>query len=128
MVEYSTDISWVRVSALTGFFVGWPNPPSPERHLAALVGSYRVVLAHREMRVVGFANAISDGVSTAFVPWLEVLPSYQGRGVGRELVTRLLAQLHGLYSIDLTCDSPLVPFYRSLGFSELAGMGIRNLL
>jgi GNAT superfamily N-acetyltransferase len=126
VVDYGTEVSWVRVPMLTGFFVGWPNPPSPARHLAALVGSYRVALARHEERVVGFANAISDGVATAFVPWLEVLPSYQGRGIGRELVSRLIAQLDGLYSIDLTCDPPLVPFYRSLGFRELAGMGIRR--
>ncbi|MGH8891080.1 MAG: GNAT family N-acetyltransferase [Acidothermaceae bacterium] len=126
VVEYSTDMSWVRAPMLTGFFVGWPSPPSPERHLAALAGSYRVVLARHEQRVVGFVNAISDGVATAFVPWLEVLPDYQRGGIGRELVNRLLAQLDGLYSIDLTCDLPLVGFYRSLGFQELAGMGLRR--
>jgi GNAT superfamily N-acetyltransferase len=126
VVEFSTDLTRVRTDMLAGFFVGWPNPPSPEQHLAALAGSYRLVLAHHDDRVVGFVNAISDGVATAFIPWLEVLPAHQGRGVGRQLVRRLLAQLDGLYSIDLTCDPPLVPFYRSLGFRELAGMGLRR--
>jgi GNAT superfamily N-acetyltransferase len=126
MADYSTDLSAVRPAMLTGFFVGWPNPPSPEQHLAALAGSYRVVLARADDRIVGFVNAISDGVATAFVPWLEVLPDYQGQGIGRELMTRLVAELDGLYSVDLTCDPPLVPFYRALGFQELAGMGLRR--
>jgi ribosomal protein S18 acetylase RimI-like enzyme len=50
-----------------------------------------------EPTVVGFINAISDGLATAFLPWLEVLPDYQGRGIGRELTKRMLAELADLY-------------------------------
>jgi hypothetical protein len=69
--------------------------------------------------VVGFINAISDGLATAFLPWLEVLPDYQGRGIGRELTKRMLAELADLYSIDLTCDPELAPYY-------LPGNGLRR--
>ena len=31
-------------------------------------------------RVVGFVTAISDGVLSAYIPLLEVLPEYQGAG------------------------------------------------
>ncbi|MGH3427694.1 MAG: GNAT family N-acetyltransferase, partial [Terriglobales bacterium] len=37
-------------------------------------------------RVVGFVNAISDGIATAFIPWLEVVPHRQGRGIGAALM------------------------------------------
>ncbi len=80
MISYSTDVDDVREDQLTGFFVGWPSPPSPAQHLAVLAGSSRAVVAREDDgRVVGFVTLISDGVLTAFIPWLEVLPDHQVR-------------------------------------------------
>jgi ribosomal protein S18 acetylase RimI-like enzyme len=126
-VEYTDRLEGIEPSRLEGFFAAWPNPPSPERHLELLRGSAAVVLARDGEQVVGFVNAISDGVLSAYIPLLEVLPDYQGRGIGSELVRRLVATLQSLYMIDLCCDAELEPFYRRLGFRTLdRGMGIRN--
>ena len=127
-IGYTTDLSDLRPEQLTGFFEGWPRPPAPERHLATLRGSYRTVIALDEEAgtVVGFVNAISDGVLSAFVPLLEVLPSYRGRGIGTELVRRLLEELEGLYSIDVVCDEELRPFYERFGMEPLLAMAVRN--
>ena len=112
---------------LAGFVVGWPSPPSPERHLEILRGSADVVLARDGERVVGFVTAVSDGVLSALVPLLDVLPDYQGHGIGTESMRRLLAGLEGLYIVDLCCDAALEPFYARLGLRTLdRGMGIRN--
>jgi ribosomal protein S18 acetylase RimI-like enzyme len=126
-VEYTELLDGLEPHHLDGFFVGWPNPPSSERRLELLRGSAAVVLARDGERVVGFVNAISDGVLSAYIPLLEVLPAYQGRGIGSELVRRIVARLERLYMIDLCCDAELEPFYRRLGFRTLdRGMGIRN--
>jgi ribosomal protein S18 acetylase RimI-like enzyme len=107
--------------------VGWPQRPSPERHLALLRGSSHVVLAREGRRVVGFVTAISDGVLSAYIPFLEVLPDFQGRGIGKELTSRLLADLGRLYMIDVSCDEELVPFYEQFGLMRLdAALGVRN--
>ena len=113
---------------LRGFFVGWPDPPSPEAHLRILRGSDAVELAIDEASgaVVGFVTAISDGVSCAYIPHLEVLPAYQGRGIGTALLERLLARLRHLYMIDLTCDPDVRPFYARLGLRPSTGMLARN--
>jgi ribosomal protein S18 acetylase RimI-like enzyme len=127
VIEYVTGADGVEPEHLRGFFVGWPKPPSPERHLEILRGSSHVVLARDTERVVGFVTAISDGVLSAFIPLLEVLPAYQGRGIGAELVRRLLAQLGGLYMVDLCRDEDVVGFYERLGLERWdAGMGLRN--
>lgn len=127
MIEYTTDLVGVEPEQLEGFFVDWPKPPSAERHLEILRGSSHVVLAKDGARVVGFVTAISDGVLSAYIPLLEVLPDYQGRGIGTELVRLLLARLGDLYMIDLSCDEDVVPFYERLGLQRWdAGMGIRN--
>ncbi|MCP2013916.1 ribosomal protein S18 acetylase RimI-like enzyme [Deinococcus sp. HSC-46F16] len=112
---------------LQGFFVGWPNPPTAETFHRLLAGSYRISLALDEHgRVVGFAQAISDGVLTAFIPLLEVLPEHQDRGLGTALMRHLLEQLGHLYAVDLSCDDDVVPFYGRLGMGRGNAMYRRN--
>ena len=129
MIVYTDSLDGITPERLPGFFVGWPNPPSPATHRRILAGSDHRVLAldGADGPVVGFVTAISDGVLSAYVPLLEVVPDYQGRGIGKELTRRLLAQLDGLYMVDLSCDAELVPFYEALGMTRLdAAMGLRN--
>jgi ribosomal protein S18 acetylase RimI-like enzyme len=66
-------------------------------------------------QVVGFATAIGDGVLVAFIPLVEVLPAYRHRGIGTELIRRLLGRFEGRYSIDLVCDPEMIGFYERLG-------------
>ena len=127
-VVYTTDVAGVDLADLGGFFVGWPVRPSPERHLEILRGSDYAVLARSSTdgRVVGFVTAISDGVLSAFIPLLEVLPEWQGHGIGSELVRRILAELEDFYMVDLVCDPELEGFYRRFELTLLAGMGRRR--
>ena len=96
-----------------GFFTGWPNPPSAAMHLEILRNSYCAYMAVDTAtgKVVGFINAISDGVLSSYIPLLEVLPKYQGHGIGSKLVQHILGNLEGLYMIDIICDEEITPFY-----------------
>lgn len=127
-VRYEEDAARVTPAALQGFFVGWPNPPSAHAHWRILQQSAHVVLAIDEERqaVVGFITAISDGVLCAYIPLLEVLPEYQGHGIGRELVRRMLERLRHLYMVDLLCDPDLQVFYARAGMQPATGMLLRN--
>jgi ribosomal protein S18 acetylase RimI-like enzyme len=128
MIEYRDTLDDITATRLQGFFVGWPNPPSPETHLRLLRGSDHIVLALDSDTgdVVGFITAISDGVLSAYIPLLEVLPAYQHHGIGGELVRRMLAALNRLYMIDLLCDSELQPWYATFGLHPATGMLRRN--
>lgn len=128
MIRYTTSLESIMPKMLSGFFVGWPKPPSPETHLRIFQNSQFVVLAidaHAD-RVVGFINAISDGILSAYIPLLEVLPEYQSRGIGTELVKRMLDLCAGLYMVDVTCDAGLQPFYVRCGLTPSTGMMVRN--
>lgn len=124
-VRYATSLDDIGAEDLTGgFWVGWPTPPTPAMHLAMLRGSEAIVLAidTETGQVVGFVNAVGDGVLAAYVPCLEVLPAWQGRGIGSELVRRLLAALEPRYMVDLVCDDDVVPFYERLGLVRYRAM------
>ena len=127
-IIYCDDLEGISPSMLEGFFVGWPNPPKPETHLKLLQGSDAVVLAKDEEtgRVVGFITAVTDHVLTAFLPLLEVLPEYQGQGIGGELVDRMADKLQHLYAVDLICDEGLVGYYEKRGFRPGRSMMLRN--
>ncbi|NPV65512.1 MAG: GNAT family N-acetyltransferase [Anaerolineae bacterium] len=127
-IRYTDSLSGITPVQLRGFFVGWPNPPSPETHLRILQGSAFIWLAVDDTsgRVVGFVNAISDGLHAAFIPNLEVLPEYQGRGIGTGLMQRMIATCRHLYALDLVCDAALQPFYERLGMRAVTGIALRH--
>ena len=127
-IHYQQDLAGIGPELLQGFFVGWPQPPSGETLLAVLTGASHRWLARAgsDGPVIGFISAISDGVLSAYIPLLEVLPQWQGHGIGRALVRRMLASLEHLYMVDLCCDPELRPFYEREGFHPAAGMLWRN--
>ena len=102
---------------LGGFFVGWQKRPSDQQFFRLLKSSYKIWLAIDipENKLVGFITAISDGVLAAYIPLLEVLPPYQGQGIGSELTSRMLDSLKDLYMVDICCDDDIVPFYKKFG-------------
>ncbi len=123
-INYRASTEGLKPDQLQGFFVGWPNPPTPETHLRLLQNSAEVVLAldQETDQVVGFVSAITDGVLTAYIPLLEVLPAYQRRGIGHELMRRMLARLDKFYMVDLLCNEVLQPFYEAAGMMPAMGM------
>ena len=128
MVSYSESVVDLSEHHLRGgFFEGWAAPPDPDQHLQVLRNSTHVVIARDDTRaVIGFVNALSDGVLSAYVPLLEVLPAHRGKGVGTDLVRRLLDRLDGLYMVDVMCDADVRPFYERLGFVAASGAIMRN--
>ncbi|HSG86138.1 MAG TPA: GNAT family N-acetyltransferase [Candidatus Limnocylindrales bacterium] len=128
-IRYLDDPGSVEPDDLVGFWEGWPAPPSAERHRDALLGAEVAILAVDDAaagRVVGFVTVVGDSALAAFIPFLEVLPEYRGRGIGRELIRRALAAIQPRYSVDLVCDEDLVDFYEAAGFARLTAMGIRD--
>jgi ribosomal protein S18 acetylase RimI-like enzyme len=93
--------------------------------LSILSSSYRTVLAFDGGHLIGLITAISDGVASAHITFLEVLASYRRRGIGSELVTRMLSELADLYAVDVMCDADLVSFYERFGLTPLVGMARR---
>ncbi|MFJ8089838.1 GNAT family N-acetyltransferase [Lysinibacillus sp. NPDC095746] len=125
---YQNSLDGISSEMLTGFFVDWPNPPNPQTHLKLLTNSSKIVVAldNHTNQVVGFITAISDGVLSAYIPFLEVLPEYKNKGIGKELVKQMLKELEDIYMIDLCCDDDLVPYYEKLGMLKSNGMLVRN--
>jgi GNAT superfamily N-acetyltransferase len=124
-IVITTSLDGITAQQLAGgFFEHWPSHPDEATHLQMLEGSMAVSLAIDEESgdVVGFATAVGDGVLTAHVPLLEVLPSHRGHGIGSKLVDALVDAVSPCYMIDVACDDDVVPFYERFGFTRTNAM------
>jgi len=128
MIKYQNNLDGITPEKMTGFFVGWPKPPTNNQLFKILENSYAFVLAidSEKNKVVGFVNALSDKVIYSYIPLLEVLPEYQKKGIGKELIKKIEISLQNMYAIDLVCDDEVSSFYSKLDFFKLNGMVKRN--
>ena len=98
--------------------VDWSSGHYPDKLVQALRGSDTVVSAWDGDLLVGLANAIDDGVMTAYVHWVLVRPEYQGAGVGRELM-RLINERYADYlRIVLIAYESGIDFYTHCGYAR----------
>jgi|SRR5438067_531203 len=87
-------------------------------------GSSRVVGLYRGDQQVGFARAVSDGVTIAYLADVYVLAAHRGRGLGLELVREIVdggerapgAQASGVRWLLHTADAQRL--YAKLGFTD----------
>ncbi len=76
--------------------------------------------------VVGFINALTDGHQAGFIPCLEVLPEFQGQGIGTQLLRQIFHRMEHLEAIDLVCDPPLKTFYEKFDMRAGTCMMLRR--
>ena len=83
---------------------GWSAAEKPDQLHQALVASHSLISAWDDARLVGLGNAISDGHLVVYYPHLIVHPEYQGRGVGSEIMRRLMRRYNGFHQQMLVAD------------------------
>ena len=70
---------------------GWEKRVADkERFQTMMENADRTIVAFDGERVVGFARALCDGVSNGYIGTVAVAEDFRGRGIGRELVERLI--------------------------------------
>ena len=98
----------------------WSAAEKPELLMKALLNSHSLVTAWDGATLVGLGNAISDGYLVVYYPHLLVLPSCQGKGIGRLIMDKMQEIYRGFHMQMLTADGKAIDFYKKNGF-ERAG-------
>jgi ribosomal protein S18 acetylase RimI-like enzyme len=100
--------------------------PKDDGYLTQQVNGARwIVHAYDGPRLIGFCRAISDGVSNAYISSVMVAPEYRRRGIGREMLTRLIAG-NDTMKFVLHTRTEAAAFYRAVGFEPATDMMIRD--
>ena len=124
-ITYSTScsgIEWQRVRQILGT-VGMGHH-SAARHQKAFEASHTTIFARCGDQLIGFGRALSDGQYQAAIYDCAVLPEYQGRGIGSEIIRRLMTQLDHC-NIILYATPGREGFYRQHGFARMkTGMAL----
>jgi len=86
---------------------------------AAIAGSWYAVSAYDGGKLVGCGRTISDGLHHALVVDIIVDPDYQGRGIGGEILKRIVAECrsHNIRDIQLFAAKGKAGFYEKHGFA-----------
>ena len=95
----------------------------PDKLRRAAENSFIVCSAFDGDTLVGFGRAISDGEYQSAIYDMVVAPEYQGRGLGKAILTALMEKLP-LGPMLLYAAPGREEFYRKMGFARLlTGMG-----
>jgi len=91
---------------------------SAERHQLAFVNSHSVVFVWDENQLIGFGRAISDGILQAALYDVAVRPSYQGKGIGKTIVSELVHHCADC-NVILYASPGKEQFYEKLNFRRM---------
>ena len=97
----------------------------PDFVAAQIAGARWVVHAYDDARLVGFARALSDGVSSADLSSVMVDPGYRRRGIGRAMIERLVAGRDDIKFV-LHSRAGAAEFYAAVGFAPATDMMVRD--
>ncbi|WP_205032271.1 GNAT family N-acetyltransferase [Hwanghaeella grinnelliae] len=100
---------------------GWSSGQKPDLVRKALENSDGLVLARHRGQLIGLVYALSDGHLVVYYPHLIVHPDYQGKGVGKALMERIMQRYGDIHQQVLIADDHAEPFYRKLGFTFADG-------
>lgn len=96
----------------------------PDMHRRAFAASHTTVFVYHEGQLIGFGRAISDGVYQAAVYDVVIVPEFQSRGLGRTIMTHILARLSHC-NIILYASIGKDDFYRTFGMRKMkTGMAL----
>ncbi len=87
---------------------------------------YTIYVAVENGKIIGATTLfieqkfIHDGGKVGHIEDVVVRQGYQGKGVGKMIVTALLkhAEKKGCYKTILDCTDDLIPFYNKIGFKK----------
>lgn len=117
--ELDDDPARIDREAVHAFISGesyWGRGRTRELVDRTLAGSLRVMGLYRGDQQVGFARAVSDGATVAYLADVYVLEPYRGRGLGVELVREIIdgGELGEMHWLLHTADAS--ELYARLGF------------
>ncbi|WP_379129716.1 GNAT family N-acetyltransferase [Paenibacillus sp. sgz500958] len=117
-IYYASNKEEITAELLQKLFlsVEWESGNYPNELFQAIRGSHSIVTAWEDGMLIGLVNALSDGALTVYFHYLLVHPSYQGKGIGKELMNIMLDRYHEYKTKVLISYPHAVDFYNRIGF------------
>ena len=120
-IVFSSELAGVDWAALKAALTAdqFDNGRTPDQYRRSHENSHAVVLGRYQGEFVANGRILSDGVCNAYLVDIWTATPHRRKGIGREVVNRLLATVPGQHVALFTDD--MQPFYETLGFAPQAG-------
>ncbi len=96
----------------------WSSAAKPEVLHQALTNSHTLISAWVGKKLVGIANAISDGHLVVYYPHMLIHPQYQSKGIGSKIMEAMQHIYGNFHQQMLTADGEAIEFYKKCGFEK----------
>ena len=99
--------------------VGWNR--MEKEYDNPLMTSFFHIAVYDDDQLVGYVDSVSNGVTDAYIQDLIVRPDYQGKGIGTDLMKKMIASLKEkhIYIISVIFEERLKSFYDRFGFNTM---------
>jgi ribosomal protein S18 acetylase RimI-like enzyme len=112
------DIDWEELSQLYKIAsLGNKKPKDLEK---AFSNSIYKCFVYESEKIVGVGRALADGIDCSYICDVAVLPDYQGLGIGKDIVSKLVELSKGHRKIILYSNPGKESFYKKLGFKRMS--------
>ena len=116
--KHSTDgVDWEELSAL--YRAAPLGDKKPQALRTVFSNSMFKCFVYEEGRLVGAGRALADGADCSYICDIAILPSHQGAGLGKEIVSYLVGQSRGHKKIILYSVPGKERFYGRFGFLRM---------
>lgn len=112
-----SSIDWTELSAL--YLAAPLGNKTPLDLETAFSNSMFRCFVYDSGKLVGVGRALADGIDCSYICDVALLPSHQGIGLGKEIVTRLVSLSSGHKKIILYAAPGKESFYQKLGFKSM---------
>ena len=98
--------------------VGWSR--MEKEYGSPSISSYYHIAVYEDDELIGYIDSISNGVTDAYIQDLMVRPDHQGKGIGTELMNKMIEYLkEHICMISVIYEKSLEPFYERFGFYHM---------
>lgn len=119
-LSWQYDLDGVDWEALSALYQAAPLGNKSAAHLQKVFSNSMFrCFAYEAGQLLAAGRALADGGDCAYLCDIAVLPSHQGRGLGKQVVRQLLAATQGHRKVILYAVPGREDFYRQLGFMRM---------
>lgn len=112
-----SEVDWDELSELYRIA---PLGEKPPKDLETVFSASKFkCLVYAEGILVGAGRALADGADCSYIADVAVHPQYQGLGIGRKIIEKLVALSEGHKKIILYANPGKEGFYGKLGFRKM---------
>ena len=112
-----SSIDWEELSQL--YFIAPLGDKPPEKIKVVFTNSKFKCFVFDKSKLIAVGRALADGLDCSYICDVAVHPEYQGKGLGKQIVQRLIEQSDGHKKIILYSNPGKEGFYSKLGFKKM---------